>query len=153
MEDEFTNDNLENLVIKDKEYYGKKRKKYLCIIIPILSFIIIGIIAVIVLFVVDWGGKIVCLYKTTKDNENVILIHLDNSTDFSLTIDNNNYQQKNSHIFEKAGMHTVVFHFKYKLNSLENLFKEVNTVYLVVREFMFSRKFFLEFFKNFHLQF
>ena len=126
-EDTLYAQDLENLVIKDKEYHYKRRKKFLLIFIPIILCILIATVLAIIL-TMKWGGKIICKYPTTNDNENILLININNDIEYSLIIDDNNYDKNNYHTFEKAGIHNVIFHFKNKLNSLEGFFKEVNNL-------------------------
>ena len=112
---------LDNLIIKDKEYYRKRRNKIL-IIISIILVIIAIVIVTILLLLKKRGGKIICIYRTTKENENIKLINADDNISFSLIINNKSFSKNNSHIFEKPGLHNVTFHFKNKLESLDHLF-------------------------------
>ena len=49
MEENYDNDELENLIIKDKEYYRKRRIKCLLIWIPIIVAIAVAITLIFVL--------------------------------------------------------------------------------------------------------
>ena len=63
-------EDLDNLIIKDKEYYAKKRKKLILILAPILSVLIITIIIVLVILLKPKiNNAIICQYKTEKDNQ------------------------------------------------------------------------------------
>ena len=73
---------LDNLIIRDKEYYRKRRNKIL-IIISIVLVVIAIVIVIIVLLLKKRGGKIICIYKTTKDNENIKLINATDIISFS----------------------------------------------------------------------
>ena len=108
---DFGNEDLDNLIIKDKEYYAKRRKKCLLIWIPIL----LVIITVIVLYFVlkpNENNQIICQYETKEDNENIILINIDDNIEFIVIIDDVKYDKKKSHNFQKAGKHKVIFDFK-----------------------------------------
>ena len=121
----FTEANLEHLIIKDKAYKRKKMLKIIIIIILLLIFL--GIIAVfLIYFLIYRGGKIICSYETTKDNEEVQLINIKDGISFSLKIDEKGSKRNDKHLFEKAGLHNVTFHFKKKLESLDGLFKGIN---------------------------
>ena len=119
---DFDNDDLDNLIIKDKDYYAKRRKKYLLILIPILSVIIIAIVLIVVLRPKK-DNKIICRYETEIDNENVTLINIDDNIEFIAIIDDVKYNNKKSHIFPKARNYTVIFDFAKKLNSLKSFFE------------------------------
>ena len=127
MEEDFEDIMLDNLVIKDKEYYRRRKKKILLISLLIL-FIIIIIIIVIIIILKRKGGKIICIYKTIKDNERIHIINTNNDIDFALYVDDKSYNQNNYHIFEKAGLHKVVFHFRKKLESLESFFENLDNL-------------------------
>ena len=119
---DFDNDDLDNLIIKDKDYYAKRRKKCLLILIPILSVIIIAIVLIVVLRPKK-DNKIICQYETEVDNENVTLINIDDNIEFIAIIDDVKYNNKKSHIFPKAGNYTVIFDFAKKLDSLKSFFE------------------------------
>ena len=122
LEDNFSEANLENLVLKTKTFYMKKAFNKTLIIIPIL--LVLGIaVFLIIYFLLYRGGKIICLYETTKDKEDVQLININDDITFSLKIDENEYDGIKKYTFEKAGLHRVIFHFKQKLDSLDDLFK------------------------------
>ena len=108
---DFGNEDLENFIVKDKEYYARRRKKCLLIWIPILLIIITAIVLYFILKPkVD--NKIICQYVTKIDNENIVLFNIDDNIEFTLIIDNVEYDKKKSHKFEKAGKHKVIFEFE-----------------------------------------
>jgi len=108
---DYANQDLDNFIIKDKNYYAKRRKKCLLIWIPILLVIILAIVLYLVLRPKP-DNKIICQYETLTDDENVILINIDDNIDFTLIIDDVKYGKKKSHNFQKAGKHKVIFDFK-----------------------------------------
>ena len=124
MEDfDFTNQDMENFIIKDKKYFAKRRNKYLLIFIPLILLVIItGIVLYFVLKPIP-DNKIICLYETETNNENIMLINIDNNIEFTIIIDDVKYDKKKSHNFQKAGKHKVIFDFENKLNSLESFFE------------------------------
>jgi len=123
MEDyEFAQQDLDNLIIMDKKYYARRRNKYLLIWIPISLVIITAIVLVVVLRPKE-DNKIICQYETKEDNENIILININDDIDFTLIIDDVEYDKKKSYNFQKAGKHKVIFDFEKKLNSLESFFE------------------------------
>ena len=72
------------------------------------------IITAIVLYFVlkpKVDNKIICLYETETDNENVTLIDINDNFEFTLIIDDVEYDKKKSHNFQKAGQHKVIFEF------------------------------------------
>ena len=127
MDLDFEDSDLDRMIIKDKAYYRKKRNKILIIVSIIL---LIGIVAFITTFLLlkYRGGKIICVYITTEENENIKLINANESYIFSLTIDDKSYSQKNNHTFEKAGTHNIIYHFKDKLESLDHLFYYIDNL-------------------------
>ena len=127
MDEELPNIELDNLIIKDKEYHRKKKKKRLLIFLSILLVIII-IIIILILLLRRKGGKIICIYRTTKDNENIRLINANNDIDFALYVDDKSFSQNNNHTFEKAGLHNVYFHFRKKLETLEGFFQNLDNL-------------------------
>ena len=133
-EDEFSAQSLETLVIKDREYHSKKRKKILCIFIITLIVIIIITITVILIIIFykskseKSGGKIICKYKTIEPNVKALLINLKDNIEYNLTIDNKDYEPNKYHSFKKVGLHTVIFNFKKNLDSLENLFAHIDNL-------------------------
>ena len=136
MEEIFENADLDNLILKDKEYYRKKRIKALIIIfiIIIIIGILVGIIFIIIKeFLRIKGGKIICSFLTSNDNKNIQIININEDIKFSLIIDGKEYDKNNYHSFEKAGLHNVTFAFKNKLDSLEGFFNENN--YLIEADF------------------
>ena len=103
-------EDLDNLIIKDKEYYAKKRKKLILILAPILSVLIITIIIVLVILLKPKiNNAIICQYKTEKDNQYINLIKYMKDVDFTLIIDNVKYNKDFSHNFEEEGIHNVTF--------------------------------------------
>ena len=126
MEESFENADLDNLIIKDKEYYHKKRIKRLIIIIIILIVIgiLIGLFSIVREILKKKGGKIICSFITSNDNENLQIININEDIKFSLIVDGNEYDKNIYHSFEKAGLHNVIFHFQNKLDSLEGFFSE-----------------------------
>ena len=118
---------IENFVIKDKKYRSKKLKCGIIITVAILVFL--AIIAVVLFFLLRYiGGKIICKYETTKDNEEVQLININDDITFSLIIDDIDFSGKKSHNFDKAGIHKVIIEFKPKLKSLDGLFKGITNL-------------------------
>jgi len=127
-------EDLDNLIIKDKEYYAKKRKKLILILAPILSVLIITIIIVLVILLKPKiNNAIICQYKTEKDNQYINLIKYMKDVDFTLIIDNVKYNKDFSHNFEEEGIHNVTFEFKDKLKSLEGFFED--NKYLISADF------------------
>ena len=95
MEESFEAEDLDNFIIKDKKYYGKKRKRKIKLLI-ILFFVITAIIIIIVVIKINqrkFGGKIICKYKSSV-NENVHLININEDIDFSLIIDEKDFDKK-----------------------------------------------------------
>ena len=119
---EFEQKDLDNLIIKDRKFYAKRRKKCLLICISILLVIITGIVLYFVLKP-KADNKIICQYETERDDENVVIINIDDNIEFIVIIDDVKYEKKKSHNFIKAGKHKVIFEFEKKLNSLESLFE------------------------------
>ena len=66
MDENYNNDELEQLIIKDKEYFRKRRIKCLLIWIPIIVVIAVAI-TLIVVFRPKPDNKIICYYKTLKE--------------------------------------------------------------------------------------
>ena len=134
MDENNENNDLENLIIKDKNYYRKRRKKIFLISIPIILVIAFVILLIFVIISIPEKPKkiyneIICTYTTWKQNENITLININNDIDFNLIINNINYGKNNSFIFEEIGYHKVTFEFKNKLNSLDGIFKENENLY------------------------
>ena len=127
MDEELENHQLENLVIKDKEYQCKRKKKILLIVLLVLLAIII-IIIVILLLLRPKGGKIFSIYRTIKDNENIHIINVNKDIAFTLYVNDTSYSQNNFHTFKTAGLHNVIFHFKKKLESLEGFFENLDNL-------------------------
>ena len=48
--------------------------------------------------------------------------------DFSLIIDDDSYDKNNYLSFKNAGLHTVIYEFKNELDTLEDLFYEINNL-------------------------
>ena len=133
MEENFDVANLDNLIIKDRNYYCQIRKKILLIflILIIILAIITGLVFLILFLIETFrkkGGKIICTYNILKNNENIHLINIDNDIKFNLIIDDNDYSQSNYHVFETAGIHKVIFHFKNKLDSLKGFFENIENL-------------------------
>ena len=97
---DFENQDLDNFIIKDKKYYAKRRKKCLLMWIPILLVITTGIVLYFVLKPKP-DNKIICQYETREDNENIILINIDDDVEFTLMIDDVDYDKKSLIIFQK----------------------------------------------------
>ena len=95
MEESFENADLDNLIIKDKEYYRKKRIKATIIIfiIIIIIGILVGIFFIIKEFLRIKGGKLICTFITSNDNENIQIININEDIKFSLIIDGNEYDK------------------------------------------------------------
>ena len=130
----YNEEELDNLIIKDKEYYAKKRKKLILILVPILSVIVIAaVIAVIFIFKPKVINEIICQYETEKDNQYINIIKYNENVDFTLIIDNVKYNKEYSHNFEKAGIHKVIFEMKDELDSLEGFFE--GNQYLISADF------------------
>ena len=123
-DDTFYAQDLEKLIIKDKKYHSKRKKIFLCIFIPLIICILIGVV-ILILISIKRGGKIFCKYNTTKDKETIRLININSDIEFSLIIDDNTYDKSDSYTFENAGLHSVTFHFKNKLDSLKGFFKGI----------------------------
>ena len=121
--DEYSNYDLENLIIKDKEYFRKRRNKRLLIFIPPIILIIVVVIVLVFVLTPKQDNKIICYYKTLKEDENVFLINIKDDIKYNLIIDDISHDKKNNHKFGNVGTHKVVFEFKNKLNSLEGLFE------------------------------
>ena len=124
---EFEELNLDNLIIKDKEYYRKRRNKILIIIAIIFGIVAIAVV-ITILLLIKRGGKIICIYKTTKDDENINLINKADDLSFSLIIDEESFSKRKSHTFKKAGLHKVIFHFKKKFETLGYLFHKLDNL-------------------------
>ena len=137
MEDnEDNNQDLENLIIKDKEYLAKKRKKYLLIGTLILSIIIVIIAITIVLVIVlkpKIYNEIVSQYQTKKGNENIPLHNINNNIKFKIIIGDTTFENKNNITLEKAGKHIIIIEFENELDSLEGLFE--GNHYLIEADF------------------
>ena len=124
---------LDNYIIKDKDYYAKRRKKCLLIGIPILLVIItITIVLVIVLLPLTYN-EVTCQYETKKENENIHLININNNIKFKIRINDISHDNKNSLSLKKAGIHTITFEFENKLDSLEGFFE--GNKYLIEADF------------------
>ena len=134
MEEDFIEQDLDKLIIKDKKYYYKKKKKLLLIIFVILIIIaIIVTLSIIIKQIVEdnakyKGGQIICVYETLNDNENILLINIKDDIQYELIVDEIKYDKNNYHTFEKSGLHNVIFHFKNKLDNMEGLFKNVKNI-------------------------
>ena len=122
MDENYNNDELEKLIIKDKEYFRKRRIKCLLIWIPILLVIAVTITLIFVLKPKPIN-KLTCYYKTLKEDENILLINKNDDIKYNLIIDDYSFDKKNYHNFNKIGIHKVIFEIKNKLDSLEGLFE------------------------------
>ena len=123
MDVSFENGDLENLIIKDKEYQRKRKIKIIIIIVILLVIgILIGVFFIVREIKRKKGGKIICSFTTLSDNENIRLLRTNEDIEFDLIIDGTEYDKNYYHSFEKAGLHSVIFHFKNKLDSLEGFF-------------------------------
>ena len=125
--DNFVNDDLESLIIKDKAYKRKKLIKILLIIV--ISLVIITIIFVAAYFIyisIENGnnGQITCLYITNHDNDTIVLINDDENLKFNLIINGHSFNQEYKHTFAEKGTQKVIFKFKRRIKSLANLFKD-----------------------------
>ena len=120
---DYSNEDLDNLIIKNKEYYKKRNKKIILISIPILLAIIAIVFIVIIFTRPKEDNKIICHYKINKDDENVDLININDNLDFNVIIDDKNYNKIISHKFEKAGTYNIIFEFETELDSLEGFFE------------------------------
>jgi surface protein len=126
MNESFEHNDLENLLIEDKEYQCKRKIRIIIIIVAILIFIgiLIGVFFIVREIKRKKGGKIICSFMTSSDNEIIRLIRTNEDIEFGLIIDGTEYDKKYYHSFEKAGLHSVIFHFQNKLDSLERFFNE-----------------------------
>jgi surface protein len=127
MEENYKFSDLETFIIKDKTYKKKRKLKLLLIIIPIILIIIISIVALSIILSQN-GGEINCIYQTLEEKENIALINSKNNIKFSLIIDEIEYEQKNYHLFEIAGLHKITFKFKRNLISLDQMFDGINNL-------------------------
>ena len=122
----YNEEELDSLIIKDKEYYAKKRKKLILILVSILSVLIIAVVVPLAVLLKKKAiNEIICQYETENDNQYINIIKYNENVDFTLIIDDVKYNKEYSHNFEKAGTHNVIFQFKDKLDSLEGFFKEI----------------------------
>ena len=72
---------LDNFVIKDKAYKEEIKKRRIKISLIIISIIIVIISIAIIVYKIltnDYG-KIVCIYRTVKDDETIKLINIYNN--------------------------------------------------------------------------
>ena len=119
----YNQDDLDNLIIKDKEYFAKKRKKRFLILALVLSVLIAVVIVLIIIFKPKEINEIICQYKTENEEKYINIIKYMKNVDFTLIIDDIKYSKEYSHNFERAGTHNVIFQFKDKLDSLEGFFE------------------------------
>ena len=107
----------------------KKRLIFAAIIFAVLIVITANVFLIIIIVNTTYG-KITCFYEISKEYESIKLINTDNHEDikFKLFIDNQEFEQKNNHIFNRAGLHNVTFLFKRRLTSLEKLFNGINAL-------------------------
>ena len=130
----YNKEEIDILIIKDKEYYAKKRKKVYYNTNFYFTVIVIAIaIALIILLKPKEINEIICQYKTDKDNQYINIIKYTENDGFTLIIDDVKCGKEYSHNFEKAGMHDVIFEFKDKLVSLEGFFE--GNQYLINADF------------------
>ena len=92
MEENFSLENMDNLIIKDRNYYCKRRKKiFLILLILIIIIAVITGIVFLILFLIETfrkkGGKIICQYNILNNNENIHLKNIANDLDYNLIID------------------------------------------------------------------
>ena len=131
MDESFENNSLDNLVIKDKSYRNKIKKKKIKIYLIIFAILIIIIAIIVIVYkilTIDYG-KITCIYETYNENEEIKIINLYNKDmKFFYIINEEKFAQNNIHTFKDNGMHNVTFVFKKKLNTLANLFKELENL-------------------------
>ena len=118
---------LDNLIIKDKEYTKKIWIKRI-ILFSFIFFAILIIAAIIIIIIVIKNmtyGKIECIYQTLTNNETITLINWhDEDKTFFLLIDEEEFEQKTNHTYKNPGLHKVIFVFKKRLKSLAHLFSE-----------------------------
>ena len=77
MEESFEN-NIDDLVIKDKKFRKTRRNKLIKFILLILAVIIIIAVITFVIYkrlTINYG-KIICIYRTKIDNEKTLKIYL-----------------------------------------------------------------------------
>ena len=124
------NNYFENITIKDKNYRMKQIRKKIIIITIIFAFLILiaaGIVVYIKLNELTYG-EITCVYKTTKDNQNIELIKNNGKLKYFLKIDGEEFSQSTSHTFKTSGFHNVTFIFKRRVYSLDNLFENMEAL-------------------------
>ena len=100
MDENFENYDLENLIIKDKQYYRKRKIKCLLFWIPLI--LVIGIvITLVVLLRPKPDNKIICHYQTQDGTENTTLININNNIEYNIIINDTNCGKINSYKLNK----------------------------------------------------
>ena len=129
---DFQNEDLNQLIIKDNEYRRKRMIKLLAIFIPIIIVIIIAVIVIIVLSLYR-GGTLTCNYITKQDNETVTFLNenIYQKYKIKMKLNNKTIDTTNTYIFPKKGEHLLTFEFKEKISSLENFFEGIDKLYEV----------------------
>ena len=106
-------EDLDTLIIKDKEYNTKKKKKLILILVPILSVLVIAIvITLIILLKPKVINEIICQYKTEKDNGYINIIKYMENVDFTLIIDNVKYNKEFLIILKRQEYIMLFFNLK-----------------------------------------
>ena len=133
MEDNYDSLELDNFVIKDKEFYASRRKKAFIIAgLVLLALIVIAGIVIVILVIIkalrEKGGVITCFFSTSEEDEIIPIINIDDDIGYKLIIDDESCDKSTRHKFAQPGLHNVTFHFKKKLNSLDNFFKNMRNL-------------------------
>ena len=100
MDENFENYDLENLIIKDKQYYRKRKIKCLLFWIPLILTIGI-VITLVVLLRPKPNNKIICHYQTQDGTENTTLININNNIEYNIIINDTNCGKINSYKLNK----------------------------------------------------
>ena len=106
----------------------KKRIKIFTLVISILVILAILITIPLIIFLPYRGGKIIAKYETTKENEEVQLININDDITFRFFIGDIDYKGNKTYCFERAGIHTVIFEFKSKMKALDGLFRGITNL-------------------------
>ena len=133
MEIDYDEQDLDNLIIKDKKYYAQRRKKIIFILIPIFIVLIIITVVLVIVFKPKNYNNITCQFQANNADEDIILINNKNNWNFTLIIDGSSHNKKNSHKFGNTDIHNVTFEFKEKLDSLEGFFE--GNRYIITADF------------------